>query len=336
MKVVQVDRNDPDPAAIETAAAVIRSGGIVAFPTETVYGLGGNALDREAIARIYEAKGRPAYNPLIVHCADIRSARDLAGEWPDAAERLGSAFWPGPLTLVVPKSSVVPDAVTAGLPTVALRVPDHPVARALLRASGVPIAAPSANRYREISPTTAEHVSKGLAEQIDLLLDGGPCDVGIESTVIDLSGPEPRLLRPGSYEPDRLATLLGTEFSGPARYEAGAARPGPGMIGHHYSPRATVVLVSPGDRTALSRQYAHHAGGSARVGAILRTIEPLPGMDVVVDMPSAPGEYARLLYATLHRMDDEDIDVVLIEAPPSTGAWAGVRDRLNRAAAPKA
>src|SRR5215207_179752 len=208
MRMIQVDADAPD-AAVREAAAVLRAGGLVAFPTETVYGLGAHALDPAAVERIYQAKGRPAYNPLIVHAADAAAARRLAARWPGAAERLAERFWPGPLTLVVPRSPEIPDAVSAGLATVALRVPAHPVAHALLLAAGIPVAAPSANRSTQISPTTAEHVRRGLGERVDLIVDGGPCPVGIESTVLSLAGPVPTVLRPGTISIDDLRPVIG-------------------------------------------------------------------------------------------------------------------------------
>ncbi|MFW6201455.1 MAG: L-threonylcarbamoyladenylate synthase, partial [Gemmatimonadota bacterium] len=204
MRVLTVDPESPDPAAIDRAARALREGRLIAFPTETVYGLGADALDADAVRRIFEAKERPPRNPLIVHVADAAAARGLVERWPPAAGRLADAFWPGPLTLVLPKRPEVPDEVTAGLPTVAVRVPSHPVARALLLAAGVPVAAPSANPFTGVSPTTARHVQSGLADRIDLVLDAGPTPVGIESTVVDLSGPKPRLLRPGMISPEAL------------------------------------------------------------------------------------------------------------------------------------
>src|SRR4051812_20749755 len=190
MRVIQVDADAPG-AAVREAAAVLRDGGLVAFPTETVYGLGARALDPASVARIYEAKGRPSYNPLIVHVATVDAARALSSAWPEAADRLAERFWPGPLTLVVPRAPVIPDAVSAGLDTVGVRIPGHPVAHALLEAAGIPVAAPSANRSMGVSPTTAEHVRRSLGGRVDLILDGGPCPVGIESTVLSLAGEVP-------------------------------------------------------------------------------------------------------------------------------------------------
>src|SRR5919202_2722131 len=209
MPTLPVDPEHPEPEPIARAAAVLKQGGLVAFPTETVYGLGANALDAAAVARIFAAKGRPAYNPLITHVADVAGARRLARHWPESAERLAAAFWPGPLTVVVPKRPEVPDAVTAGLDSVAVRVPAHPVALALLREAALPVAAPSANRSTQLSPTTARHVEQALGDRVDLILDGGPTRVGIESTVVDLTGDVPVLLRPGLLAARDLEPVVG-------------------------------------------------------------------------------------------------------------------------------
>jgi L-threonylcarbamoyladenylate synthase len=227
VKRFQLSGDPTDAAAIREAADVITGGGLVAFPTETVYGLGANALDPRAIARLYATKGRPAHNPLIVHCADTRMARELAAEWTADAEALATAFWPGPLTLVVPKLPVVGDVVTAGLPTVALRVPRHPVAKALLERCRLPIAAPSANLSTELSPTTAEHVTKSLAEGVDVVLDAGATPVGIESCVVDLSGPDPVLLRPGTIPVSDLESVLGKRVSHPRAFAGRGERCSP-------------------------------------------------------------------------------------------------------------
>src|SRR5262249_11514941 len=220
------------------AAEILRRGGLVAFPPESVYGLGAHALDREAVERIFAAKGRPATNPLIVHAADESAARALARAWPDAAMRLAQRFWPGPLTLVVPKAEAVPDIVTAGGTTVALRVPVHPVALALLREAGIPLAAPSANRSTQVSPTRAEHVLRGLDGRIDVLLDAGPTPGGIESTVLDVTTSPPRLLRPGLVTPREIEAIIGPiEFAQSMKAEAGQPQRSPGISGKHYAPR---------------------------------------------------------------------------------------------------
>jgi L-threonylcarbamoyladenylate synthase len=208
-RILHVSPGTPEDAPLQQAADLLRAGRLVAFPTETVYGLGAHALDEEAVRKVFEAKGRPPANPLIVHVAGVAEARLLAAAWPAAADRLAERFWPGPLTLIVPRMSHIPDMVTAGLGTVALRSPAHPVARALLAAAGIPVAAPSANRFTRISPTTAAHVAKDLGERIDLILDGGPTGVGIESTVLDLSGEVPVLLRPGAVSRQAIEAVIG-------------------------------------------------------------------------------------------------------------------------------
>src|SRR5690242_6187855 len=238
-----------DAAALARAAAVLRGGGLVAFPTETVYGLGANALDPAAVARIFAAKGRPATNPLIVHVAEAAEAVRVAAAWPEAAARLAERFWPGPLTLVLPRRDTVPDAVTAGGPTVAVRVPAHPVARALIRAAGVPVAAPSANRSTQVSPTRAAHVLTGLDGRIDLLLDGGPTAGGLESTVLAVTASPPRLLRRGLVRPGEIEAVVGAlARSGPVAAATGQVLPSPGMLGRHYAPRAVLQCVEGSGR----------------------------------------------------------------------------------------
>jgi L-threonylcarbamoyladenylate synthase len=286
---------------ITRAAALLRAGRLVAFPTETVYGLGANALSEEAVRLIFEAKGRPLSSPLIVHVASIEMARELASEWPEKAELLAQAFWPGPLTIIVPKKSSVPDTVTAGLPSVGLRMPAHPMARALLEAAQIPIAAPSANRFTELSPTTAEHVRQGLAgAHVDMVLDGGACTVGIESTVISLAGATPRILRPGMISQTQIEAVIGP-------VACGAGAESPGQHPRHYSPRTRVVL-----------------GDSPREGNGYR-------LDFQV-MPQDPAAYAERLYRELHELDGKGYDWISIELPPDTPEWAGIRDRLSRAA----
>jgi L-threonylcarbamoyladenylate synthase len=291
---------------------LIRAGKLVAFPTETVYGLGANALDAAAVRRIFELKGRPATSPLIVHVDSVDMARRISAEWPEAAELLARAYWPGPLTLVVPKAACIPDIVTAGLPTVGVRMPAHPVALDLIRAAGVPIAAPSANRFTELSPTTAEHVRRSLGDAVDCVLDAGPTTVGIESTVVSLAG-EPVLLRPGMVSRAEIEQVIG------AVAVAGAVEgphPSPGMHPRHYAPRTRVVLgVPPGE-------------GS---GAYLWLTRPLPAARSVA-MPRNVDRYAASLYATLHELDAEKLDFIAIEPPPEEPAWEGVRDRLRRSA----
>jgi L-threonylcarbamoyladenylate synthase len=340
--------------AIADAAAALRSGELVAFPTETVYGLGANALDPEAVARIYAAKGRPAWNPVIAHVASIEAAQALAREWPPVAEALARAFWPGPLTLVVPKAPHVPAIVTAGHDAVALRVPAHPVALALVAAAGVPIAAPSANRFTQISPTTAAHVRASLGDRVERILDGGPCTVGIESTVVDCTTTPVRILRPGMVTREMLAQVLeplgvsvveaseGRVSHTASTVDADRAPRAPGMVDRHYAPSADVWLVD-GDqtealleelRTALLGYLAapRPAGGPPGVVALWRTLAlAVPGVEVI-RMPADPVGYAQRLYGALHAADAGGATLVVIERPPADGAgWAGVRDRLTRA-----
>jgi len=295
-----------DAENLQRAAELIRFGKLVAFPTETVYGLGANALDAAAVARIFAVKGRPRHSPLIVHVDSIEMARTLVLQWPDAADRLARRYWPGPLTLVLPKRPSIPDIVTASLPTVGLRVPSHPLALALIRAAG-PIAAPSANPFSQLSPTTAEHVRQSLGDAVDMVLDGGPATVGIESTVLSLAGVEPLLLRPGVITLPEIEALIG-----PVRIAETAAGPhtAPGMHPQHYRPRTTLVLLAAGDPPPAGR------GEWLRLGC---------------EMPAEPGAYAAMLYAALHRLDAEGLDWIAVERPPDTPEWAGVLDRLTRA-----
>jgi L-threonylcarbamoyladenylate synthase len=291
-------------AALAHAAALIRAGRLVAFPTETVYGLGANALDPAAVARIFEAKGRPHTSPLIVHVASIEMARGLASAWPAAADLLAHRYWPGPLTLILPKRPEVPGIVTAGLATVGLRIPAHPIALALIRAAGVPIAAPSANRFTELSPTSAAHVPSALAE---FTLDGGAARVGIESTVLSLAG-TPTLLRPGAISRTELELLIGPIALPASELAPGAAHTSPGQHQRHYRPATPLYLdthARPGKGVTL------------RLG---------------VEMPADPGAYAAALYQTLHELDAQALDWIAIEPPPDTPEWAGVLDRLRRAA----
>lgn len=303
----------------------------MAFPTETVYGLGANALDERAVARIFEAKGRPSFNPLIVHVPDAGAAREQVTSWPPAARALADAFWPGPLTLVLPRAEGVPGIVSGGLATVALRVPAHPTALALLRAADVPIAAPSANRYTGISPTSAAHVERALGDAVELILDAGPTSVGIESTVVDLTGSIPLLLRPGTLPQQSLREVAGALELPRARVaDEGAARPSPGMGARHYAPRGSVYLFSPHERDAALAAAEEAAAAGERVGALL--LEPLATrLEEVVHMPADPDAYAHRLYAALHQLDDAGCTLLLVERVPDGERWTGVRDRLQRA-----
>ncbi|HTS88990.1 MAG TPA: L-threonylcarbamoyladenylate synthase [Gemmatimonadales bacterium] len=331
MAIVPISPQSPEPGVIARAAALLGQGRLVAFPTETVYGLGANALDPAAVNRIYEVKGRPGYNPVIVHVADAAAARRLVTAWPEAANRLVERWWPGPLTLVLPKSREVPSEVTAGLGTVALRVPAHPVALALLKAAGVPVAAPSANRSGELSPTTAEHVQQSLGDLVPMILDAGPTTVGIESTVIDLSDRAPILLRPGMVSEEQLEEILGP-IQRPTRPETPEApRPSPGLLERHYAPKARLVLYTDAAEGTALLGKARAAGGGARPAVVYRTALPA-GADLSERLPDDPGAFAREMYGALHRLDAQGVTLILVERPPRAAAWAGIRDRLERAA----
>lgn len=313
--------------ALPVAAAVLRAGGLVAFPTETVYGLGANALDAAAVDRIFAAKGRPATNPVIVHVSEVEQAKALVAAWPAAADELAARFWPGPLTLVLPRVKAVPDVVTAGGPTVAVRVPAHPVALALLRQTGLPLAAPSANRSMRLSPTTAEHVLRDLGGRVDVVLDGGPTPGGIESTVIDVSGP-PRLLRPGLIDVPALEAVVGPLAR--AMVTDGQPLPSPGLMARHYAPRTPLEAVADGLRRAAE---LHAAGLRVALVSHLGDVS-VPSGVVVRAMPAEPAAYARALYAALHDLDRENLDRIVVALPPAGEEWLAVRDRLARAATP--
>ena len=314
---------ETDDSVITEAAGILAAGGLVAFPTETVYGLGADGLNPEAVARIYTAKGRPATNPVILHVAGIAAAKELVAQWPEAAQRLAERFWPGPLTLVLPASAKVPAIVRAGGPTVALRCPDHPIALALIRAAGRPLAAPSANRSQHLSPTRAEHVAAGLGEAVDLILDGGPTAAGLESTILDLSGARPRILRPGPIGAGELAELLGPVERWEGFVPAGEIQTAPGMAERHYSPRARLELV---DRGAGLR------GASGRVAYVaFGVLPPLPKGVHGVLLPLDAGSAGTRFYALLHELDDAGFERVVMERPPEGEAWLALRDRLQRA-----
>lgn len=303
---------------------ILREGGLVAFPTETVYGLGADARNEAAVRRVFAAKSRPAGHPLIVH---LPSADDLdawARDVPAGARALAARFWPGPLTIILPKRDDVPDAVTGGQRSVGLRVPRHPLALELLVAFGGGLAAPSANRFGSVSPTTAQHVRDELGDRVDLVLDGGPCEVGVESTIVDLSGDAPRLLRPGGVPREALEAVLehGVEVGG------GTVR-APGTLASHYAPRAEVRAVA---KEMLAAEAARAAGEGKRV-VVLASAE-LPGVPVI-PLPDPPEARARGLYAALREVDARQFEVAIIAWPPEEGIGAAVADRLRRASAPR-
>jgi len=335
MALFDVDPHHPDTSVITRAADILRAGGLVAFPTETVYGLGANALNADAVARIFDAKARPAWNPVIAHVNTVDEARALTTSWPAIATVLAKAFWPGPLTLVLPKHESVPDIVSAGLPAVAIRIPSHPVARALIAALGAPIAAPSANRFTELSPTTAAHVQESLGDRIDMILNGGPSDVGIESTVVDLTGAMPVLLRPGVISREMLTNATGVSVSlAQDDVRDNTPRHSPGMVERHYAPHADVWLFAGDDlhemQQSITKEFPVESGRMSAL--VLDWSLSLPEHVRVIRMPNDPLAYARMLYATLHDLDQDGFTVVAIERPPARDAWAGIHDRLNRAA----
>jgi L-threonylcarbamoyladenylate synthase len=328
----KIDPQHPEAELLAEAGAILRQGGLVAFPTETVYGLGANALDAAAVQGIFTAKGRPANNPIIVHVADLAHVAQVAAELPAVVPLLAEQFWPGPLTLVLPKQPHVPSVVTAGGPTVAVRVPRHPVALGLIRAAGVPLAAPSANRSEQLSPTMAEHVWRDLQGRIDLLLDGGPTAGGIESTVLDVTVTPPRLLRPGLISAADLEALLG-----PVQRSAGVNEaptlPSPGMLRRHYAPRTPLELVDDADEGRQQVQTLARAG--KKIGWLTLQPESSREGSIVVQMPPTAVAYAAKLYAVLHDLDQQQLDRIVVVMPPQTEEWLAIRDRLQRAAQPR-
>lgn len=313
--------------AIDEAARLLAAGELVAFPTETVYGLGADASNPAALARLFEAKRRPADHPVIVHVSNLQSALQWSASMPDGARALAERFWPGPLTLVVPRGPRVPDAVTGGQASVGLRAPSHPVARALLAAFGGGIAAPSANRFGHVSPTTARHVADDLGDAIALILDGGPCDFGIESTIVAFDGDLPLLLRPGAIGVDAIAAVLGR-----APVEGHAAAPrASGTLPSHYAPRTPAARVA---HSALRAEVGQLGERDERVGVLAFDRDAPEDFDGVwIAASRDPARYAHELYANLRRLDGAAVDVILIEDVPAGVAWAAVRDRLARATA---
>jgi len=317
------------PAAIETAADTLVQGRLVAFPTETVYGLGADAANPEAVRAIFAAKGRPPDHPLIVHLPDASHLDAWARRVPAGARALADAFWPGPLTLILPRAPRASDAVTGGEDTVGLRVPAHPVARALLaafaRRGRHGVAAPSANRYGHVSPTTAQHVADDLGDRVAMILDGGPCEVGIESTIVAFDDDRPLLMRPGGIGVDALARVLGRAPETPGD---GAPRAS-GTHASHYAPRAAAFLV---DAIVLAAEIERLVERDEVVGVLARTVRRPPELDGDwIDAPSDVDGYARELYASLRKLDAANPDAIVIEAPPDEPAWLAVRDRLERA-----
>ena len=331
--------------AVEQAAAALRAGQAVALPTETVYGLAVNALDPQALAHLFEIKGRPAHNPVIVHINQLDMARRCVAAWTPTAEALARAFWPGPLTLVLPKAPMIPDAVTAGNPTVALRWPAHALFEAVIRASGFPLAAPSANVSGSTSPTRAQHVLRSLAGRIPLILDGGPCPIGIESTVLDLTQAQPRILRPGILDETALASVVGP-VDLPTDAPTGPRPSSPGLLDRHYAPRTPLRILSWTNDTELEQQVADLLApiqGTRSTPQVFSSPWPvcvlahthIPTRSPVLRLrilARKPRPYARALYHELHLCDRVGARFILVEAVPKTTPWRAVADRLRRAA----
>lgn len=333
-QVLPIHPEHPDPEVIRQAVEVLRRGGLVAFPTETVYGIGANALDAEAAQGIFNAKGRPAKNPLIVHLPHAEAVHQVALSWPPEAALLAERFWPGPMTLVLPKKPCVPATVTGGGQTVAVRVPAHPVAQALLQAIDLPIAAPSANRSSRLSPTEAKHVLRDLEGRIHMLLDGGPTPRGIESTVIDLSVPTPRLLRPGMIGVEAIEQALGRRIEQVAKMKVNPEQPmlSPGMMERHYSPYTPLELT---DSNESGRHLVEQMVDTGqRVGWVpigSRDAFAPSGKVIVMPLPLDPVKYSQRFYATLHALDLLSPARIFVTLPPDLPEWLAVRDRLLRA-----
>ena len=317
-----MERTTHSEEELGRAADLLRGGGVVAFPTETVYGLGADARNDGAVARIFEIKGRPRFDPLIVHVSEPAMAREVAGEIPAAAEELIRRFWPGPLTLVLPKREEVSDLVTAGLPTVGVRMPRHPLALELIRRAGVPVAAPSANPFGRTSPTTAQHVADWLGGAVDAILDGGPCAVGVESTILSMAGNEPVLLRMGGLALEDIEEAIGAVRVAPPTDEMPLA---PGRLLRHYAPRTRLVLVEKGDA----------ARGDRRAGLLSFAGHAEEGLFGAAEVLSRAGdvrEAAANLFAALRRLDAAGLDAIYAETAPERGLGRAINDRLRRAA----
>jgi len=320
-------------AAVRRAAELLQAGEVVALPTETVYGLAANALDENAVAKIFEAKGRPTHNPIIVHVASSAMAQDCVTQWPAAAQQLSRAFWPGPLTLVLPRAAKIPSNVTAGGSTVGVRWPSHPFMQAVIQACGFPLAAPSANLSNRISPTNAAHVREQLAGKISLIVDGGQSQVGIESTVLDLSDGSPRILRPGMIHLESLAAVCGQMQAATVPAGKSVLR-SPGLLEKHYSPKAKLVVLDWKDEAGLKSRLAAFRFPLAATHIIAHTRIP-GGFDAanVSVIPHDAEAFARALYAEWHRCDAAGAALIVVEAPPELPEWSGIADRLRRAAA---
>jgi L-threonylcarbamoyladenylate synthase len=347
-RVIAVDLSRPDPDSIRDAAKVLRDGGLVAFPTETVYGLGADALNQAAVAAIFAAKGRPSTDPVIVHLASAQQLDQVARSVPDVARALAAAFWPGPLTLILPKAPAIPDAVTAGLPTVAVRVPSHPIAQALLREAGIPVAAPSANRFSRPSPTRPEHVLADLGDTIDVLIDGGPTTIGIESTILDLTVSPALVRRPGGITLDALRSIVPDLRRVTAVASSDRPQLAPGQLQRHYAPNAPLTLYV-GDTDAVATRVARDARAAVAAGERVGVLAPEEDLMALAPRLAAIGssgrvvtvrcgsrtnrhEAAKDLFRALRELDAESVDVILASAPEGGDINDAIVDRLTRAA----
>jgi L-threonylcarbamoyladenylate synthase len=319
--------------AVRRAVELLRAGEVVALPTETVYGLAANALDEKAVAKIFQIKGRPANNPIIVHVASVAMAKRCVKNWPELAGKLSKSFWPGPLTIVLPSAEIIPDNVTAGGATVGVRWPGHPFIQAVIRECDFPLAAPSANLSNRISPTNAEHVRAQLAGKISLIVDGGQSQVGIESTVLDLTVAPPQILRPGMIHAESLAAVCGEIQNSKLKTQNPVLR-SPGLLGKHYSPKAKLLVLNWRDDGHLLEQIRHSPFAIRHCLVIAHT--HIPSAENFADvsvMPHDAEAFARAFYAELHRCDEAGAELIIVEAPPESAEWSGIADRLRRAAA---
>jgi L-threonylcarbamoyladenylate synthase len=322
-------------AAVKHAAELLRAGEVVALPTETVYGLAANALDEKAVAKIFRIKGRPANNPIIVHVAGVEMAKRCVTVWPDPAEKLARAFWPGPLTLVLPRAKIIPDNVTAGGQTVGVRWPGHPFIQAVIRECGFPLAAPSANLSSRVSPTSAGHVRQQIGDKISLIVDGGQSQIGIESAVLDLTVSPPQVLRPGMIHAESLAAVCGEVQRPKAKVQSpDSALRSPGLLAKHYSPKAKLVVLTWRDAADLRSQLSTLNPQPSTCFVIAHTHIPFgENLARVSVIPHDAEAFARAIYAELHRCDGAGTDLIVIEAPPESPEWSGIADRLRRASA---
>jgi L-threonylcarbamoyladenylate synthase len=320
-------------AAVKRAAQLLRAGEVVALPTETVYGLAANALDEKAVAKIFQIKSRPANNPIIVHIVSVEMAKRCVTAWSQPAEQLARAFWPGPLTLVLPRAKEIPRIVTAGGATVGVRWPGHPFIQAVIRECGFPLAAPSANVSGRVSPTNAGHVRQQLGDIISLIVDGGQSQVGIESTVLDLTVSPPRVLRPGMIYAESLAAVV-ENIQHPTSNIQHPKLKSPGLLKKHYAPKARLLILSWGNDTDLKSQIANRKSQTVSCHVIAHTHIPSGESFARVSViPHDAKAFARAIYAELHRCDEAGAELIVIEAPPESPEWLGIADRLRRASA---